>query len=340
MDQVLNLIKLYRFDTRWRSSCLRRVLGALELEALAGVRATVAEALEAEDAFSDLELNWTGHRRRRMHAPEARQLDAELDRALAGVGEVLRATGKIYGADSPQAQAATRAHQRLFPGGVASITRLAWVSQFETVNLILKFAREPELAATLRSLGLEPAIQRIAEVNARFGVSLRPEPEGPTFPQLAQAREEGQRRLQEVVVLLVARRLSAQPGAERDALARALNVILGYNRALGRYRKRRRQRKRAARAREAEDTAAEKPGDSTEASTPAGDPVARVDGAAAHAEGDGLLVRWRGKPKPKRPPSPGPRAKPPPTSLPRAEPRRAPRANPKAPEAPEDETEP
>ena len=340
MDPALNLIKLRRFNSRWRSSCLRRVFGALELDALAEVRAAVAEALEAEDALGGMELNWTGHKRQRMHAPEARELDAELDRALAGVGEVLRATAKIYGAGSPRALAAEAAHARLFPEGVAAITRLAWVDQFETVDLILKFAREPELAATLRSLGLEPAIQRIAEVNARFRVSLRHEPQGPTFPELARAREAGQRRLQEVLVLLVARRLSTpQPSPEGDAVARAVNVILGYNAALGRYRKRRRQRRRAARARErsaSEATQAE--GDpSPPRGTPAG-PMA----TPGEGEGDGLLVRWRGKPRPKRPspPPPRPTAKPPPGSLPWAEPGRDPKAAPLPPKAAEDETDP
>ncbi|MEZ6187854.1 MAG: hypothetical protein R3F62_22945 [Planctomycetota bacterium] len=205
------------------------------------LRRTQALAREAQA----LEARWKGPRGDVIYGPEARRLDAELDRVLGALDASLQLTLRAFGPGSPRGDAAVDARECLFPHGVAHVIRLPYVEAAEQVRrLLAQVDQDPELAKSLGELGVAPLLERLREVHARYVQALRRPPPLP-FAEVQQAREALHERFCAVVALVVGLGALSEPGsAEAQALTRARHVVAEQNRALGIAHRRRRRGER------------------------------------------------------------------------------------------------
>ncbi|MEZ6183642.1 MAG: hypothetical protein R3F62_01375 [Planctomycetota bacterium] len=243
---VKTLLNLYRFPSGRRLSCLRSMRERLADPAFAELQSVLDRAIASEWATRDLEIRYRNGMRQRNNefSDETSALDLELDRALSALDDALGVALKAYGEGSPQGEAATLLRSTLFGQGVRFLIHMPFMEQEAEVAVLLeRAADEPSLAEAVRVTRVEPLVERIAELNRRFGEAIRDgRPVSPaSFEEVRAARDAGHERLGRIVILVPARLLGAPPDGEHaEALAAALQVVQEQNAAIKRYRKRRR----------------------------------------------------------------------------------------------------
>jgi hypothetical protein len=199
-----DLINLYVFPTGRRIHAQRQVLEiAAEREITMLVRQLEAN-VAADRATRELELQWAGHESRK-HAPGAPAVDAELDRALSALSETINAKLVAFGLGSDVGQAALRVRQHVFPMGVQAITALTYVEQHESVCTMLGLLGPGgELSEQAQVLRVEDLIERIDQINERYGKLLRSgSVRNGMHDRIRKAQAEGQRNLLRVVAWIL-----------------------------------------------------------------------------------------------------------------------------------------
>ncbi|MEZ6189589.1 MAG: hypothetical protein R3F62_31885 [Planctomycetota bacterium] len=243
---VKTLLNLYRFPSGRRLSCLRSMRERLGGPAFAPLQFVLDRAIAAEWETRRLEIRYRNALRRRKSefSSETSELDAELDRALSALEGACGVALKAYGEDSPRGEAATLLRGELFPQGVRFLIHMPYMEQEAEVTVLLeRIAAEPALAQAVQIVGVEDLVDRVAELNLRYGEAIRADrsAESASFDEVRAAREAGHERLCWIVFLAVARLHALPPDGElAEALTAALEVVSEQNAAIKRTRKRRR----------------------------------------------------------------------------------------------------
>jgi hypothetical protein len=235
-----DLINLYVFPTGRRIYAQRQVLAiATEREITLLVRQLVAN-IAADQATRDLELQWAGHDDRK-HALGAPAVDAELDRAVSALSETVNLKLVAFGSGSKMGQAALRIRQRIFPMGMQAITALTYVEQHEAVSTLLRLLGPGgDLANQVEILRLDDLLERIGEVNERYGKLLSTgNIRDVTHDKIRKAQATGQRNLLRVAAWI----LGHYQDDDRDLEARLtlLGPIVRENEAIRVHRRNRRR---------------------------------------------------------------------------------------------------
>ncbi|MEZ6187806.1 MAG: hypothetical protein R3F62_22705 [Planctomycetota bacterium] len=245
---VDDFVPLLRLSTARRLSALRDVRDRLAVAGLEALRAEAARAIEADEATSELELEWTPARRTQ-HRPGARPLAAELTRALSALARVLGSVREAFG-DSPRGRRAAWVERRLLPRGVGPLLRQPYRERAEDVQHCLRrLDDDPELRAAVAELGLTPLTDRLARALADFARTLEPPQDGLPFARVAAAREAGQRTLRRLVLSLLVEEAQCEDAAQAEALRQAWGAVQAQKAAAARLRKRRRARSASRAAR-------------------------------------------------------------------------------------------
>lgn len=241
-----DMLALRSFPLSRQQYALRRIDEALVECEDESLRRWVAEAIRLGDRARNLELEWRGTPPTTEHGERAQEVDHELDRALSALHGVLSTTAHAFGERSTRGAAARLALERLFPSGLRAVIQLPFVTQEDTVRILLeRTTRERLLARALRELDVGELLERIAAIHVRYGEALpREQPSTPSYEQVQAARRAGQERLGRIVFVLVTRLLEGGLGGQHAAALRAaLDEVLSQDAAIRRYS---RQRRRAA----------------------------------------------------------------------------------------------
>jgi len=182
-------------------------LGEAEIAELAGRAADECRLTLA------LELRAIGQSRG-LYSPQATTMDSLVDRCLGGTGSYLDAQMRIFPGE-PRGEAAERIMQAIFPGGVASVTRLPYAEEHAHVNVLLDRLESPELADAVALLPeLPELIARLRQRNDAYGDALRTAHEAPTRAEVRQARQRCQDLLAATTGLILG--LCALRDADQD----------------------------------------------------------------------------------------------------------------------------
>jgi Family of unknown function (DUF6261) len=233
---IASLIDLHQFPTGRRLFALRRVHERVrERDGDPGLLARIEAAIAQDERTRALEVAWRAQSDRTQHGVGAQALDAELDRSLSALDQVLAAQLKAFGPEHERHQAAAALREAAFPNGLGAVTSLPYVLEAEEVRRILDELRRPAMVQAVDRLGLTPQVEGIAELNQRYGELLSVNRVTVSFDQVAQARAEGQARLAWLVVYLV-----VAFDEDPDARAAVLAPVFEQDEAIARSRKGRR----------------------------------------------------------------------------------------------------
>ena len=230
-----DILNFYRFPAGRRIYALRKTLELLE----AGdpLAAKIDASISIDRNALDKQTRWQAIRDAKISWPkEVIELDHEHDRLWGALSGMCSSLAVGLGDESEQGAAAGRLDKTLFSSGVTAIIHLAFVEQRETTAAWLD-RLQGELKADVELAGVSGFVQKLADVNARFGELLdkREEASGLSYGDVKSAEEKGHVAFLQVVAMLVGR--EAENDAER---ARLLDPILKQNEAIGLMHKRRR----------------------------------------------------------------------------------------------------
>jgi hypothetical protein len=221
-------INLYLLPSGRAAYAMRQAVAAAQARAEEALLAKAQSSLDLATATRDLELRFRLEQGQPLYGPRAAELDAQLDRTLTVLSQAIRGRLALAG-DAPEIDpvrsAAARLDQELLPRGVAHVTSLSFVEEHESVaGLLARLGEGGDLAEAAATLGLEPYVAKLRELNAAFGPELtRPErPAAPTWDEIRAARA----RHQHSVLVYVASVLGAHLGDDADDVA-ARHALLG-----------------------------------------------------------------------------------------------------------------
>lgn len=233
LGKMLGLVDLYRFSTERRLYVLREMLRQLGSDpAFAMLRALILEAIALDEETLELEAALKRRGSPRRHEEGAVDLDQALNRALGGLAARLRSELAVFGEGHPMARSALVLLGRLFPLGVAGITRLPFVEKSTQVKRILGEMKGPA-AEGVRRFGLERLRGRLEELFGSYvrllGPRGRPEV---TAEVIAERERRGDAELRYIVVCILS--AFGRPGVHDDGLCEELlGPILAQNEDLG-----------------------------------------------------------------------------------------------------------
>ena len=177
MSSLESLVRIPRLTAGRRLVALQRMRVLVADEApLHTLMAELDAVIELHENAASQLLRWrSAESDKSMHAHDAQQLDAQVDRHLSAFLGMLRNARVAFEPDSPQYEAAVFLEEEEFPSGVRPITSLPFVDQFVAVDQLLKNLAEPAQADAVQTLSLGDAVARLSTLNAAYGqaVSMR-----------------------------------------------------------------------------------------------------------------------------------------------------------------------
>ncbi len=235
---VSSLVNLKKFPLGRGEFALRLVNGrALErdLPTIAAL-ATMAADQMAHTMGAELLL---GAARTSQFPSEAGELDILVDYGVSGFWGYCEVQMRLYHGQE-RASAAGRVRNALLPDGIAAVTHLPYAEQHRRVAIMLNHAQSPALAADVALLPEMPSmIERLRELNQRYGVALAQTDDAPSREQIRAERARCQDLLAATVGMILGHfaMLPPERQADRDYL---LEPILSQNDAIMAARRRNR----------------------------------------------------------------------------------------------------
>lgn len=187
------------------------------------------------------------HRRRGIgrgnYREEAKHIEPELDRCVAGFGGYLDTQVRVFSSSSERGRAAAALYKELFPKGAGYVTRLPFVQEHAEVSAMLERAARPEMAALIAAVPDAAAmLEHIRVVNDRFGKSLETFELAPSSDELAASRQRGQQFVTETAILIMAHFITEAPD-DTEGRAYLFEPILRHERLVRDARRRRRSQR-------------------------------------------------------------------------------------------------
>lgn len=217
------LLNFYLFDTPQRLSILHDMEASGRKSSLdASILGAIEEGLRSEEALYGQETEWEG-RGKGIFAAEAREVGGRLDRSLSSLASIIASVRDSFPADHPRSEAADRLGAALFPNGVGAITKQGFKVEHATVAVLLKRAREEQAQRDLAALGLQPQVERIAELHQEFGEAVRLG-EVLDYEEMQRLRRQGQQALSMIIFRIVGRYHGADEAsvATREEMLRSV----------------------------------------------------------------------------------------------------------------------
>lgn len=203
MDDTLSLfIKLYGFTTGRRIVTLRKTR-----KVAVGLRAWpivmhIDEALAHDSKTSELDLMWLTRRKGRPGAGNLRTVNDLVAAALTGIREGALSLTRGARDDDPVAARANELLARLFPAGVAAVTRLPCAEELAMIEVLLE-RLQGELAPLVDKLGLGVHVKRLIDLLPEYRMAIENRPTAINFGEVRRARKKGQTYLVELVALIL-----------------------------------------------------------------------------------------------------------------------------------------
>lgn len=212
------------------------------LFALKGLRA--AATLEEQAALADvldavtkqarlvrkLNRQWRAGRKLKKGREGLMELDAQIDRLLAALCEVLKRLATSL-PDGPLRKAAQALLDEHYPNGSAALIRLPLEEELDEAEALLETLQAEENQDNVRALGLGIWRDQLAEVLPAYDAAIRQRSGNPLlYSEVRAARAELNERLAELFVTLLARsigqpevrtRLGAPIQAQHDKISAA-----------------------------------------------------------------------------------------------------------------------
>lgn len=231
-------LNFYKPETPHRVYLLKQIedeARAEDAEGLAPLLDLVGQARAHDEETLRLEALWRGQSEyKAQYGPRAREIDVDLDRALAGLRGHLQSQVGLYPEDHPRRAAAAVLEATFFPGGLTAVTKLTFTAQHSEVGRILNEAKSGQAAQAIVLLDLAEPMARLDELWRDFGAELKLRPERVSADELKTARSFGLEMMAEVIISILARK-PGERGLERRL--KLLEPIERHNDRLRAYHK-------------------------------------------------------------------------------------------------------
>jgi len=235
---VSSLVNLKKFPLGRAEFALRQVSARSQERDLPAIAALATRGADQAAHAMGAEL-LLGAARTSQFPSEAGELDGLVDLGVSGLSGYCEVQMRLYHGQE-RASAAGRVRNALLPDGIAAVTRLPYAEQHRRVAVMIERAQSPALAADVALLPEMPAlIQRLGELNQRYGVSLAHTEDAPSREDLRAERARCQDLLAATVGMILGHfaMLPPERQADRDYL---LEPILSQNDAITAARRRNR----------------------------------------------------------------------------------------------------
>ncbi|MRG96840.1 hypothetical protein [Polyangium spumosum] len=190
--------------------------------------------VEHEKELRTLEAKWAAQEEKPpAFAPEAKPIDLAIDGVLGAIRDTAERQVDASAPGDPIAKSGAALLEEIFPRGLFAVTSLPFVEELCEVERILGVLEDPARVATVQDLGLSRYVARLSDLVKQYRAALElPLPKRVTFAEVKAARNEGQRRMLQLMAMIVGRypSESAEDQACRLAL---LGPIVQQNEAIG-----------------------------------------------------------------------------------------------------------
>ena len=165
--------------------------------------------------------------------PNAADVDPLVDKTLTAIRD--HAVSQTAGAapDDPIHAMVAAFLKEIYPAGVGEVTKLGFVEELATVDIIVGLLQSKELGPVVKDLGLGRLVKRLADLAVLYRASQLAQPEAAlAFSNVRVARIKGQDLLLEAIAIVLGKHHSSSP---EDVAARSdlLGPILEQNDAIG-----------------------------------------------------------------------------------------------------------
>lgn len=235
MDATLSaLLVFYAFSTGRRMFALRQVKQAAQAAGHVDLAAHCEAAITQDSEVRAMEARWAGQGPEAQFGPEAKQLDVTVDGALAALRDGLDAAARASEPGDPLGDAAVELADKLFPRGLAEITKLPFVEELAEVGRVLQTVTGPEWAPKVADLGIGRHVQRLSALEPKYRAALENPGAKLSYAAVKEARSKGQSRLLQAVAMILGLHPSDAP---QDVAARGqlLGPVLRQNEAIREY---------------------------------------------------------------------------------------------------------
>lgn len=251
-----NLFGGYRLTARQRVYVLEHFLEQAKLIDAPPIVAMAIRALAHDRPLVPME-QVRKFAARNSYGSGSTELDLKLTRGVSALESYLMVKMAMASSDPEAARAAERLHARLFPFGVAAITRARFVQKHVDVKDMLTRLDDPEVVADVARLPEMPAlVSHVRSLNEEFGKSLKEYTRVPDRDEMRKLQDRGHSLLLHTVAQIIAYfgEGDAAKEAQRDSLLEPL---------FRQYEELSKQHKRRAAGAPSEDEAQD-PGDTLE----------------------------------------------------------------------------
>ncbi|MDI1484031.1 hypothetical protein [Polyangium sp. y55x31] len=235
MDTSLaTLFNLYTFTPGRRLFAIAQVRKAALAAGDMAIAAFAVSCVDHDEALRTLEATWAAQDEKApAFAPEAKPIDLAIDGVLVAIRDTAERQVEASAQGDPIATSGSALLKEIFPRGLFAVTSLPYVEELCEVERILGVLQHPMRVPTVQELGLSRYVARLVDLAKQYRTALElPLPKRVTFPEVKAARAEGQRRMLQLVAMIVGRYPSDTPEDQASRLA-MLGPIVQQNEAIG-----------------------------------------------------------------------------------------------------------
>jgi hypothetical protein len=234
--ELTSLIGLQTFSTGRRLRALRQALQVVEGRKDDRLETLLRSAVEEERSVWALEQEGVLSGRTLSASLAVSKIDYQVDRALTAIQGMLDAASRTADQSDPLLKRIFLLVRALFPKGLAVITTLPFPDELAEVERIVGLLRGPQ-AATAQELALERCVVRLEQLLPRYREAVAGiTPDDRVLDRLRVARERGQRRMLQVVAVILGTYPEDTP-EHRDARWALLQPILDQDEDVRMYQK-------------------------------------------------------------------------------------------------------
>lgn len=205
MSTLTQWINLVVFTPGRARYALRQMGDGLDRGAHPRLAAAIEQALAAATALQTVEDRWRTRKSLSTGRGRAAELDAVLDRLLAGLVNQVRLRLDLMAADDPRKKPGEHFLLSRFPGGAGPVTLLPFEDELIVLEELVAWLATPEGARLAAQFELSYFVQRLRSDVPVFAAELGARKvEEISFDDVRAAREHLQHRLSQVVVAALA----------------------------------------------------------------------------------------------------------------------------------------
>jgi hypothetical protein len=200
-DSIGAWLDVYRLPKGRREHAQHKIQGRAKKWGWKELEEHCQSAVLQEQNLRDMNRRYRVQRNKPAN-PRLGELDADIDSFVGSIYRSGKDKSKNF-AGEPIGQAADRLLEMAYPGGAGEVTHLEHIEQHKEVAGMIRLF-EGDLADEIRTLGLQPEVNKVRAKNNEFGEILEREKTGLITPdQLRAAEEQGHELLYQTVVMIL-----------------------------------------------------------------------------------------------------------------------------------------